>query len=94
MYDLCIYVLVNEHVLHSFLLYLLQLTETAGTIEGISSEIASLIAECVWVRRDEVKAELVRQACSISSCDLEDYDWDTKVGVASLPCQLWRSNNL
>ena len=57
-----------------------QLLETVSKMEGINKEVGSLLAECVWVRREEVRAQLVREACSVSHSNLEDYDWNTKVG--------------
>ena len=47
--------------------------------QGLSQEIASLLAECLWVRREEIRDELVRRSCAISHSFLADYDWKMKV---------------
>ena len=41
--------------------------------------------ECIWVRRDEIRGQLVRDASSLSHCNLVDYDWKTKVSIISQP---------
>ena len=55
--------------------------EAANKLEGVNGDISSVLVECVWVRRTELKDQLVRDACSISQSTLEDYDWETKVMV-------------
>ena len=47
--------------------------------QGLSQEIAGLLAECLWVRKEEIRDELVRQSCAISHSYLADYDWKMKV---------------
>ena len=51
---------------------------------GVSPELSQLVAECLSVRREEVRAQLVRDSCNISHCHLSDYDWKLKVTLASL----------
>ena len=48
---------------------------------GVSQELSQLVAECLSVRREEVRAQLVRDSCSVSHCHLTDYDWKLKVSA-------------
>ena len=51
---------------------------------GVSLELSQLVAECLSVRREEARAQLVRDSCNISHCHLSDYDWKLKVTLANL----------
>ena len=64
-----------------FTIFSFQLSEVASQTAGISNEVAGLLAECIWVRREEVRAQLVREASTVSHCNLEDFDWDAKVYI-------------
>ena len=46
---------------------------------GVSPELSQLIAGCVWVRRGEVRSQMVRDSCAISHSHLTDFDWRVKV---------------
>ena len=47
--------------------------------DGVGEEAASVLAECLWVRREEVRSQLARDSCAISHSVLRDYDWKMKV---------------
>ena len=70
---------VCEHLLFLWHILLSHQIYEQLVSEGESEEVAGVIAECLWVRRDEVKAQLARNSCSISHSVLQDYDWRTKV---------------
>lgn len=59
-----------------------KLSETVSKLD-IQQEIGLVITECIWVRRDEIRGQLVRDASSLSHCNLVDYDWKTKMVLAS-----------
>lgn len=50
---------------------------------GASAESADLVAKCLWVRREEVKGQLVRDSCRISQSYLSDFDWRLKLVMSS-----------
>ena len=45
----------------------------------ISVEMAQIVATCLWVRRDEIRGQMVRSSCSITHSHLNDFDWRLKV---------------
>lgn len=47
--------------------------------EGVGEEVAGILVECLWVRREEVRGQLVRDSCAVSHSVLRDYDWKMKV---------------
>ena len=47
--------------------------------QGASAELAQLIAECLSVRKDEIREQLVKESCNISQAYLSDFDWKLKV---------------
>jgi len=49
---------------------------------GVSPELSQLIAGCVWVRRGEVRSQMVRDSCAISHSHLNDFDWRLQVHKA------------
>ena len=51
--------------------------------DGVGEEAASVLAECLWVRREEVRSQLARDSCAISHSVLRDYDWKMKVSLIS-----------
>ena len=46
---------------------------------GASQEVSQVIATCLWVRKEEIHAQLVKESCSITQSKLEDFDWKLKV---------------
>ena len=46
---------------------------------NVSAETSQIIATCLWVRRDEIRAQLVRDSCNIAHSNLSDFDWSLKV---------------
>jgi hypothetical protein len=58
------------------------LTDTLTQL-GVPQEVGVVIAECIWVRKEEVHDQLVRDSSAITSCSLKDYDWKTKLVLAS-----------
>ena len=42
--------------------------------------VAEVLVECLWVRKEEVREQLVRDSCAISHSTLLDYDWRMKAG--------------
>ena len=46
---------------------------------GVSGEVCQVIGECVGVRREEVRAQLLREASQVSPSCLTDFDWKLKV---------------
>ena len=57
-----------------------QLTKKAQGL-GASQEVSQVLATCLWVRRDEILAQLVKDSCNITQSKLEDFDWKLKVCV-------------
>lgn len=49
----------------------------------MSADLAQLVAECLWVRRDEIREELVKESCNISQASLTDFDWKLKLVMSS-----------
>lgn len=46
---------------------------------GASSEVSQLVATCLWVRKEEIHDQLVKDSCNISQSRLDDFDWKLKV---------------
>lgn len=46
---------------------------------GASAEVSQGVATCLWVRKDEIRAQLVKATCDITQSKLEDFDWKLKV---------------
>lgn len=46
---------------------------------GVSQEVSQVIATCLWVRKEEIHAQLVKESCGITQSKLEDFDWKLKV---------------
>ncbi len=55
-----------------------QISEQLGG-GGLSSELCQLVSQCMWVRREEIRSQLVRDSCAVSHSHLEDFDWKMKV---------------
>lgn len=47
---------------------------------GADQEVSQVVATCLWVRKDEIRAQLVKDSCDITQSKLEDFDWKLKVG--------------
>ena len=65
-------------ILHHTISLIHQLIEKLSGL-GVSPELSQLIAGCVWVRRGEVRSQMVRDSCAISHSHLTDFDWRVKV---------------
>ena len=46
---------------------------------GVSGEVCRVIGECVSVRSEEVRAQLLRDSTKVSPSSLRDFDWKLKV---------------
>ena len=46
---------------------------------GTSPEISQVVATCLWVRKDEIHAKLVKDSIGNSQSRLDDFDWKLKV---------------
>lgn len=46
---------------------------------GGSSEISQVLGTCLWVRKDEIHTQLVKDSCNITQSKLVDFDWKLKV---------------
>ena len=46
---------------------------------GVTPEISEVVATCLWVRREEIRTQLVKDSCNISQSKLQDFDWKLKV---------------
>ena len=46
---------------------------------SVSAEMAQTVATCLWVRRDEIRGQMVRSSCNITHSHLNDFDWRLKV---------------
>lgn len=46
---------------------------------GATPEISEVVATCLWVRKEEIRTQLVKDSCNISQSKLQDFDWKLKV---------------
>ena len=46
---------------------------------GVSGEVCKVIGECVSVRSEEVRTQLLRDTAKVSPSSLSDFDWKLKV---------------
>ena len=70
------------HIIYSFiLLYLFVQLQHRLTDEGVYPAVAESIAECLSVRRDELRQQLIQSSCAISHAHLVDFDWQVKVKI-------------
>lgn len=46
---------------------------------GVTLEVSQLMATSLWVRRDELHNQLVKESCNISQSRLDNFDWKLKV---------------
>ena len=42
-------------------------------------EYGEKVADAIWVRREEIRGQLVKQTAQISHAYLKDFDWQLKV---------------
>ena len=64
-----------------------QLTKRIQAL-GASPETSQMVATCLWVRKDEVRTQLVKDSCNIAQSKLVDFDWKLKV------CRTKRNHSL
>ena len=50
---------------------------------GVDGDLSQLVAGCLWVRREEVRSQLLRDSYKFSHTCLNDFDWKLKVNVAT-----------
>ncbi|XP_003386057.1 PREDICTED: COMM domain-containing protein 8-like [Amphimedon queenslandica] len=50
---------------------------------GAPQDVGGVIAESLWVRRDEIRAQFIRDSASFSHSSLGDYDIRTKLVLSS-----------
>ena len=55
-----------------------------GQLTFLLPEYSKEVADAVWVRRDEIRIQLVKRTSEISHAYLKDFDWQLKVGNISL----------
>ena len=48
---------------------------------GVNGELSQLVAGCLWVRREEIRAQLLKDSYKFSHTYLNDFDWRLKVCV-------------
>ena len=46
---------------------------------GVDGELSQLVAGCLWVRREEMRTQLLRDSYKFSHTYLNDFDWRLKV---------------
>ena len=46
---------------------------------GLGGEVCSVIGECVSVRSEELRSQLLRDSAKVSPSSLTDFDWKLKV---------------
>ncbi|KAL5499894.1 hypothetical protein EMCRGX_G011362 [Ephydatia muelleri] len=51
--------------------------------QGAGADLAQLIAECLWVRKEEIREQLAMDSCNISQAYLSDFDWKLKLVMSS-----------
>ena len=51
-----------------------------GQLTFMPPEYSKEVADAVWVRRDEIRIQLVKRTSEISHAFLKDFDWQLKVG--------------
>lgn len=55
--------------------------KVADKLKGlnVSSEMAPMVATCLWVRREEIRGQMLKNSCNITHSQLNDFDWRLKV---------------
>lgn len=48
---------------------------------GVTPEISEVVATCLWVRKEEIRTQLIKDSCNISQSKLQDFDWKLKVAL-------------
>jgi len=46
---------------------------------GVGDEASLVIAKCLWVRKDEIRGQMIQESSSITHSQLTDFDWRLKV---------------
>ncbi|KAK2174796.1 hypothetical protein NP493_777g01045 [Ridgeia piscesae] len=54
-----------------------------GQLTFMLPEYSKEVADAVWVRRDEIRIQLVKRTSEISHAYLKDFDWQLKLVVSS-----------
>ena len=52
---------------------------------GLSGELCSVIGECVSVRSEELRTQLLRDSARVVPSSLTDFDWKLKVSTILYP---------
>jgi len=50
---------------------------------GASTDVSPVVAACVWVRKEEIHDQLVKESCNIAQSRMDDFDWKLKVIIIS-----------
>ena len=53
---------------------------------GVDGDLSQLIAGCLWVRREEIRSQLLKDSYKFSHTYLNDFDWRLKVCVHESVC--------
>ena len=61
----------------------LSLTQVAEKLVGmgVDGELSQLVTGCLWVRREEIRSQLLRDSYKFSHTYLNDFDWRLKVFI-------------
>lgn len=46
---------------------------------NLGDEMAQVVAVCLWVRREEIRGQMIGNSCNITHSHLKDFDWRLKV---------------
>lgn len=52
---------------------------------GVNGEVCKVIGECVSVRQEEVRTQLLRDSSKVTPTSLTDFDWKLKVSSTVMP---------
>ena len=69
----------------SLSLTLIQVTEKLVGM-GVDGDLSQLVAGCLWVRREEISSQLLRDSYKFSHTYFNDFDWRLKVCVCVCVC--------
>ncbi len=46
---------------------------------NLNDEMAQVVAVCLWVRREEIRGQMIGSSCNITHSHLNNFDWRLKV---------------
>ncbi|XP_064393067.1 COMM domain-containing protein 8-like [Halichondria panicea] len=50
---------------------------------NLNDEMAQVVAVCLWVRREEIRGQMIGSSCNITHSHLNDFDWRLKLVMSS-----------